>query len=609
MLVVLLLGGLLLGSELLVGWFAYDEGALGQSAERVLRGEVPHRDFDEIYTGLLTYLHAAVFAVFGPSLVVMRLVLYVASMAWLWAMYRIALRFAPPLGAGLVALAAFTWSVPNYTAAMPSWYILFVATFGALALVRWHETGAHRWIMLAGAAGGVAFLFKLSGVFFLLGGGLALLAAGPVGITGVTTDDERPQGATAADVTAERIAGAGIAALLVAMVLVLARFAGSGDREMLRHVLPTALVALAIAARFAGPRVGATTVPWRAMLSRLGWFAVGAAVPITSFVAFYALVGGLGTLFEGVFVTPFRRLDFARMRPPEVASLALGVPLMTLLWSSSVTRLRRWIVPGAAAVFLAAVLVFAAGDPRFYRLGWFSAWGLLFFLAIESGRQLLVRDAVAGTDGAQRGAAISLACVAIGLSLIEYPYAPALYTLYALPLTLLAIAALMRATRQGSAVFQVVVACFFLAFGWMRLIPTTVQSLGRAYTEPAAVVPIELARGGLYIRPHEAVVYERLIPLVTEIAAGRTIWAGPDAPEIYFLSELPNRTRTLFDFLDPAASMTTELVARLDALGVAVIVLKLQPPFSPAPTAAAIEALRGVFPNERVMTGFLVLWR
>lgn len=605
LLALLLFGGLLLGSELLSGWFAYDEGTLGQSAERVLGGEVPHRDFDEIYTGLLTYIHAAVFAVFGPGLVVMRLALFVASMAWLWAMYRIVLRFAPPLGAGLVALAAFTWSVPNYTAAMPSWYILFVATFGALALVRWHETGAHRWIVIAGAAGGVAFLFKLSGIFFLLGGGLALLAAGPVGVADTSTDVERLADGHAGS----RIAGALFAGLLVAMVFVLARVAGGGDRETLRHVLPTALVALAIAARLVIPRAG-NVVHWRAMIARIGSFAIGALVPIAIFFLFYAVIGGFGAMVDGVFITPFRRLAFAALRPPVVASLVFAVPMMALLWLSSVEGMRRWIIPCAAAVIFGSVLVFSRGDAGFYRLGWFSAWGLLFFIAIEAARQLGIRarGASAVVDDTQHGAAISLACVAIGMSLIEYPYAAPIYTLYALPLTLLAVAALVRATRRGTVVFQLIIAVFFLVFGWLRIVPGTVQSLGRAYMKPN-VVALELPRGGLRIHPYEAIAYERLIPFVTEVAAGRTIWAGPDSPEVYFLSALPNRTRTIFDFLDPAAAMTAELVPRLDALGVSVIVLKLQPPFSAAPTAAAVAALRRVFPNERAMPGFLVLWR
>ena len=74
-----------------------------------------------------------------------------------------------PIGAALVAITALVWSVPNYPASVPSWFNLFFATFGTLALLRGLETGRRRWMVLAGLAGGVSFLFKLSGVFYLLG--------------------------------------------------------------------------------------------------------------------------------------------------------------------------------------------------------------------------------------------------------------------------------------------------------------------------------------------------------------------------------------------------------------------------------------------------------
>ena len=50
------------------GWVPWDAGALGQSAERVLHGQLPHRDFDEIYTGGLSFLHALAFWLFGTKL-------------------------------------------------------------------------------------------------------------------------------------------------------------------------------------------------------------------------------------------------------------------------------------------------------------------------------------------------------------------------------------------------------------------------------------------------------------------------------------------------------------------------------------------------------------
>src|SRR5262249_54128475 len=40
------------------GWIPTDEGYLGQSAERVLGGELPHRDFDDLFTGGLSMFYA-----------------------------------------------------------------------------------------------------------------------------------------------------------------------------------------------------------------------------------------------------------------------------------------------------------------------------------------------------------------------------------------------------------------------------------------------------------------------------------------------------------------------------------------------------------------------
>ncbi|HEU5218699.1 MAG TPA: hypothetical protein VFU23_08565, partial [Gemmatimonadales bacterium] len=171
----LLIGGVYLGFYLDRMWYPHDEGALGQTAERVLAGEVPHRDFDEPYTGLLTYLHAAAFAIGGIRLPVLRMPLFIMSMLWLAAVFRIALRSTGPPGAAAVALTALAWSVPNYPASMPSWYNLFFATFGAAALLHWEESGRRRWALAAGMAGGVSFLFKLSGLFFIAGAGLFLL--------------------------------------------------------------------------------------------------------------------------------------------------------------------------------------------------------------------------------------------------------------------------------------------------------------------------------------------------------------------------------------------------------------------------------------------------
>ena len=151
------------------GWVAHDEGTIGQSAMRVLAGQLPHRDFDDVYTGGLGCLNAVAMLVFGENLLAPRVVLLLCFLAWVPAVYAIASRFTSPLVAGAVTLLAAAWSIPNYSSAAPSWYNLFFATFGTLAVLRYLECERSWWLFLAGFCGGISFLFKLSGLYFVAG--------------------------------------------------------------------------------------------------------------------------------------------------------------------------------------------------------------------------------------------------------------------------------------------------------------------------------------------------------------------------------------------------------------------------------------------------------
>ncbi len=149
------------------GWVPADDGILSQGALRVMQGQLPHRDFAEIYTGGLGVIHALAFRIFGVSLMSLRLCVFLFFLAWIPAVYYLALRFTSAVAAGLITLTAVVWSYPNYPAAMPSWYNLFFATFGAAALLRYLEVRRARWLFVAGACGGVSLLIKVIGAYYI----------------------------------------------------------------------------------------------------------------------------------------------------------------------------------------------------------------------------------------------------------------------------------------------------------------------------------------------------------------------------------------------------------------------------------------------------------
>src|SRR5579862_4370907 len=79
----LVLAYLAVRPELYVSWTPSDEGVLAQGAERVLHGELPHRDFIALWSGGLDWLNASAFALLGPTLGTLRTVV---AAAWLLAL-------------------------------------------------------------------------------------------------------------------------------------------------------------------------------------------------------------------------------------------------------------------------------------------------------------------------------------------------------------------------------------------------------------------------------------------------------------------------------------------------------------------------------------------
>lgn len=612
---VVLAGAAYLWMQLRQGWIPHDEGTLGQSALRVLRGELPHADFDAMYTGGLAVLNALAFEVAGIRLMVPRVVLWGAFVLWLPVSYWIARRFAEPLPSAAAVLLMIVWSVPNYPAAMPSWYNLFLATLGTAALLRYLETCRRRWLVAAGFCGGASVLFKIIGIYFLAAAGLFLVA-----LQQSRTSDGAAVSAVERGVgeghgrspLAFRVVVAGVLAGALAALAWTVDYPGRIGNTVY-FVLPVALlvVFLGWAERSVTPT--GSSRRFRGIAATAGPLLLGAAVPVAVYLVPYALRGGVDELLRGLFVLPVRRLSGAAspMPGPETWGTAL-VFLAPAVVAAHLSSGARWFVAGAAAA-AGGWVVMNGAERSFYRAAWTSIRPLLP-LVVAGGVALLARrHEAAGGDGLGREevAAFAVLAVVALCSLVQFPFGAPIYFMYVAPLLVLGALAALSLTRRltPSSPVVLVLVCLQLAFAARWLNTGFIKKMGLWYKPSDQTAELDLPRASLLVPEFEKGEYERLVAAMREHDAGPYVYAGPDSPEVYFLAERRNPTRALFEFLSVDDLRRGELLDVLREHDVGVVAINRHPSFSDPLEEETLEMLRRRYPRRTEIGHFILRWR
>lgn len=595
-----------------------DSGLLGQCAERVLQGELPHRDFDAVYTGGLACLNGLAFALVGPSVAAQRGVVFVAFLAWVPAVYALARRVSAPAYAALATALCVVWSLPNYPEAMPSWFNLFLATWGALALVEHARSGAARWALLAGVCAGASLLIKIVGLYFLAALLLVLLAREQA------TARARPAaelGQATRGYTWFLVLG------LCLFVTAVARLTWGSPARAVHYTLPAAALVAALVAGelplWQRPRACRFVALARLAAPALG----GVALVVLPWLLVYAVAGALGDLYHGLFVLPQRRLNALGMPLPPLLLSAGLVVVWLAVWAGERVP-ARWR-PGLWGLAAALPLVTAFGGDHVptYRL----VFDMIRFtvpLVVVVGCGWLIRATVqpaavepATVDPAAAEPAaveperqatlfVLLACAAC-CSLVQFPFAHAFYFFYVAPLGVLA--ALALATRRGQSPNPLfcgaLVACLVFSARWV--IPGSISELGNAYAPSPHTAYLDLPRAGVYAKPGERDQYVELVGILAALEAGRDgradVYALPDSPEVYFLAGLRNPTRTLYDFFE--SPTLPPLLTRCEQLGVRIVVVNHFPDWSPRVPELELRALRREFPEQALVGRFEVRWR
>jgi len=582
------------------GWIPHDEGLLSHCADRVLDGEVPHVDFDDMYTGGLTYLHALAFLVFGESLASLRILLLICTALFVPFVYLIARRFLPWWAAALVVALALVWSVPNYPASMPSWYNLFLGLAGAWTLVKYSESGRRGFLFIAGFVGGLSLLFKVTGLYFLAGAVLFLLYHES------RQARRRFPGKTPPDRRFALLKSAGLLCVPTGLLYLTATQFGLG--ALLLYVVPgSALVGFLIHDEWTRGR-GPLGARLAGNLSILGLFAAGVALPVAAFALPYLARDQMSELLHGIFVLPRLRLQAASYELPAAWTMLTALPwagllLLALRTPSAVSERRLTIAYG---LFSAVVLSLAFLAPV-YRLAWHSLRPLASLLALATALLLARRPTPDPDPPAEQ--LFLLVCLAAFMGLIQFPYAFGIYACYFLPLLWLGAAAFSKLAGPGNHPRLFLVALlFFLLFGGIWQNRSYIRTIGVRYLAVPTDHVIETPRMGIRVHESFAHTYNRLLAEIDRHAGpDEYIYAGPDSMEVYFLADKRNPTRMMYNFFRP--EVDSDILSTLESRRVRVVVLNTRAEFSKLPDDRTRRELALRFPHRTWAGWFEVRWR
>lgn len=615
LLLVWALSGVYEGVHLKRGVVPWDAGAYAESATRVLHGQLPHRDFVEVYTGGLTYLNAAAMRAFGVNLASERLMLFAFFVAWIPAFYWIASRFCRDWIAGGLVLLAVAWSMPNYSEAVPSWYNLFFATFGIAALLAYLKRPAWKWLLLAGLCGGFSFLAKSVGLcyvaaillFFVFREQTIAAESKTVAQTSSRTLMHRSS-RTPLYTSFVLIS---LVVFLVLLVRLVSPLVGAAAGEFVLFVLPSAAlcgVVLANELRAAGsPR---SIARFAQLLRMCIPFGAGAIVPFLSFLTPYLRAHATASLLRDLFAQASSRIALAHDLPDAIVTIVPAIFLaLALALSPRVGKTLRWILVACVASFFIAGLILAPSAYNGYIAVWSSAYWVIPIL-VSVGAFLLAREERNFQTAVARQRVFLLLSVAALCSLVEFPFSSPIYFCYVAPLAILALAAVLQPFAHKSRVLLSLVYAALLIFIIVEVTPGFIYVMGYRYHPDVQHAAINLPRaGGLRVDPQTAALYNEVIPLIRAHAGDGEIYAAPDCPEVYFLSGYHNLTADIYDFLDIKSGQSETILRVLRNLRVRVIVLNDKPPLSAPVPSDLYQQIASRFPETKKVGAFEVRWR
>ena len=540
----------------------------------------------------MSLLHAAAFRLLGPSVLTLRLTLWALFVAAVPALYYVCTRLTRPWAAAGVTALAFVWGVPLYMSAMPSWYNTLFALVGLAALFAHRETGRARWLFAAGLCGGLSMLAKISGLYFVAAGLLVIVHRAQEGAAASSPPAASARATTGLTGYRLFITASLVVFAVAVLLLVRERLAGS---ELFHVVIPAAALAGYLVRREWSTQAGVSgRARAAAFVGMLGPFLVGVATPLALFASLYGGPGELEAVVRGVLLAPSQRFDIAQLAFPPLRRGLIGVPLAIMLWPAR--RAASWRTT-VLAVALAAVCWMWGMRPVLFAAPLQSFVPLLTVAAVWT-----LSRATPELDAARRDRLFALAAVAALCSFIQFPYAALIYFCYVAPLVALLGLGLFagRATVVRGA--PALVGAFFAGFAVLDFEPYPRAALAEGR--------LGLDRAGVVVGEADRRTYEALGSAVARLTRpGDYLFAGPECPEVNFLTATRNPTPYIYSDRGPAETQTARTLAALRRHQVRVVAINHRPMHFGPPAADLVGELRARYPHAQAIGKYELRWR
>jgi hypothetical protein len=599
MVLTLIVCVLYLSDFMYVRWIPQDEGTLALTAELVRQGQLPHIDFVDVYSGGLTLLHSWAFSLWGVKLSSMRTMLFIAFMSAVPFYFLICRRAVSAPMSSVVTFSAVAWSLPNYSAPMPSWYVLIFSIIGSYLMLRYIETRHLKWVFGFGICTGLSTLVKIIGIY-QLAAGLMFLSFMALGEIGPGTENFKRRWPALV---------LGISPLL-ALILLLKPLLNFNIA--IHFLLPVAAIYwLVVLAKPICDDHGSSDKTLKNYLMGVLVLSLGFLIPLTVAIWPYALRSAWPDLYAGIIELPARRLKAVAFPLPPIQTMIAVLPVFAAFcWSAVAQNKALGYFRSVILVGLCVVLVFA-DQPIVYSSIWYSLRPMLAFLSLVAVWLFIKRSPENIIERLNSHQLMLMLAVASFGSLVQFPYSFGVYFYYSAPLLLLVAVFLLKSCKFRFREVHSLILVFYTLFAVLWLNPSFVRTVGSRAVADDWTYKLRAERGGLHVDRGTGELYDALVWFLVQKDHGRHdyIYAGPDSPELYFLSDTKNPQRVALDIFDSdSRSAKDRLSSYILKFNIETVVVNLAPEFSPKLDEECLKWLQSRYLNSKQFNHFVVFF-